>query len=75
MTSAPGPCSRSKWRRVFETCYERLRNVLPHVQLQTTIQNMSASVEGHCIAKMVLFFDEAKTSEAVTCSCTRALLR
>lgn len=35
---------------------------------------MVSSSDEHCIARMVLFFDEAKTA-AVTCLCTRALLR
>lgn len=35
---------------------------------------MISSKDEHYVAKMVLFFDEAKTS-AVTCLCTRALLR
>ena len=30
---------------------------------------------GKCIAKMTVFFNEMKPSEAVTCFCTRALLR
>lgn len=38
------------------------------------LQEMISSKDEHYIAKMVLFFDQAKTS-AVTCLCTRALLR
>ena len=66
-------------RRVFDICYERLENVflqpVHDTSPRSSPDNMITTGQRDCIAKMVLFFDGTKTSEAVTCLCTRALLR